>query len=583
MKGCIAFVPALVAALIFACSSSSTNDNRGGSNGNATMTFTLSGGDFTGNSVRICGSRPAPDPKYRCNPSLTPDVEAGTDAGDACPCFNFNADGSLVDANGVPAAITGLCPSADFPTANWDFSYALFSEPDCGGTQLNDGTHNFTCYDSKDVATQAFPNQSANDVLNPGPNINHVLCNTVNASKSWNFMSCATATTPADTAAGDIRFDCGCTPDAGTCDCGNGGVTEADLEAGCLFDPVTCNILCTMPPDDACLVASELAVPVEFAPENLVVMLDRSGTMGDLGENTSYDPQERWVPVTNAIEAFFANNGSAGINAALTFFPNTANSCNASDYYTANVPLTALPNDTAFRSAIDTHLPLRADTPTLAAVNGAIYQAHAISAAHPEGRTVIVLITDGEPYCCSYLPAPNRLGCINGADPLQDYADINSDANLIASANAIASVEATIPTYVIGVGPDTANLTTLANAGGTSLIPVDVASNPADTSSALLAALNTIRGNVVSCDFNIPNPPDGRTLDFNKVDVAYTPPGQAVQTLLPYSADCSMADGWHFDNFAAPTRIQFCADTCDLARQSGLTEVVFGCDDRPGN
>ncbi|MCL2723662.1 MAG: hypothetical protein FWD69_04410 [Polyangiaceae bacterium] len=283
MKGRIAFAPLLVAALIFACSSNSMNqDDTGGSDGNASMTFALSGGDFTGNSVRICGSRPAPDPKYRCNDSLTPDIEAGTDAGDACPCFNFNPDGSLVDGTGAPAVITGLCPSADFPTANWAFSYALFSAPDCGGTQLNDGTHNFTCYDSTDIASQTFPNQSAEDVLNPGLNTNHVLCNTDNASKSWNFGSCATATTPADTDAGNVRFDCGCTPAAGTCDCGDGGVMDADLEIGCSFDSLTCNILCGPPvvaPQGSCTPASAPSVLVS-GTDVLVYVPHGIGTLG---------------------------------------------------------------------------------------------------------------------------------------------------------------------------------------------------------------------------------------------------------------------------------------------------------------
>jgi len=249
------------------------------------MTFAISGGDFTGNSVRICGSRPAPDPKYRCNPSLTPDVEAGTDAGDACPCFNFNADGSLVDSNGVPVVITGLCPSADFPPANWDFSYAIFTEPNCGGTQLNDGTHNFTCYDSTDIATQAFPNQSANDVLDPGLNTNHILCNTVNASKQWDFTSCAAATTPADTAAGNFRFDCGCTLVEGTCTCGDGGVTAGDLENGCAFDPVSCNIVCPEPvvPQGAGLAASGPSVVV--TDTGVVAYIPHSG-WADFIQNT---------------------------------------------------------------------------------------------------------------------------------------------------------------------------------------------------------------------------------------------------------------------------------------------------------
>ncbi|MCL2777241.1 MAG: hypothetical protein FWD73_04490 [Polyangiaceae bacterium] len=204
MRVRILFAPALLAAVVFACSSNLTtpDDNTGGSDGtnagtktdagdgtggssnatdggdrtdagtktdagygHASITFAFAGGDFTGNSVRICGSRPAPDETYECSPLLS------------CSCFNFNADGNLVDSTGALAVVTGLCPSADSPSANWSFDYGLFSAPDCGGTQLNDGTHNSVCYDSTDIATQAFPNQSTNVVLNPGLNTNHILCN----------------------------------------------------------------------------------------------------------------------------------------------------------------------------------------------------------------------------------------------------------------------------------------------------------------------------------------------------------------------------------------------------------------------
>ncbi|MCL2723720.1 MAG: hypothetical protein FWD69_04705 [Polyangiaceae bacterium] len=243
MKTGILFAPVLVIALIFACSSKeSPEDGTGGDSedGHASVTFALSGGDFTGNSVRICGSRPPPDPKYRCSSSLTSNVDG------ACPCFNFAADGSLIDpATGQPVVITGLCSSTAAPPANWSFQYEVFSEQDCTGTRINDGTHNFTCYDSHDISTRAFPNQSVNDVLSPGANTNYVLCTTTNASKSWNFANCIATTTVTDIAAGISRYDCGCTPAAGgTCDCGDGGVGPGDLEAICSFDTATCNIVC---------------------------------------------------------------------------------------------------------------------------------------------------------------------------------------------------------------------------------------------------------------------------------------------------------------------------------------------------
>ncbi|MCL2778233.1 MAG: hypothetical protein FWD73_09530, partial [Polyangiaceae bacterium] len=282
MKGRIAFAPVLVAALIYACSSNSTNG--GNSGGNASMTFAIAGGDFAGNSVRICGSRTAPDPQYRCIASLTPNPE------DECPCFNFSADGSLVESNGAPVVISDLCPSADTPPANWNFTYELFSEPDCEGTQINDGTHNFTCYDSTDIASRAFPNQSAEDVLNSGLNTNHIVCATENASKQWNFTNCATTTTPADIAAGASRYDCGCTPAAGTCDCGAGGVTETDLEDGCAFDPATCEIVCTSSPvlpQGACLAASALSILV--SGRNVTAYVPHNSWSGIISPNEGPD------------------------------------------------------------------------------------------------------------------------------------------------------------------------------------------------------------------------------------------------------------------------------------------------------
>ncbi|MCL2725201.1 MAG: hypothetical protein FWD69_12275 [Polyangiaceae bacterium] len=238
---------ALTTAIVFACSSNTQQDvSHGGDDGNATTIFSIAGADFTGNSVRICGSRPAPDPKYRCDWSLTPTVDAGEDAGTACPCFNFTADGNLADDAGAPVVVTGLCPSIDFPPADWSFQYQIFSAPDCAGTQLNDGTHNFTCYDSRDIATRVNPNLTV-EALNSGLNTNHILCNTDNASKDFNFGSCASTTTAADTVMGNVRYDCGCILVEGTCSCGTGGITASDLEAGCLFDPTTCEITCPGP------------------------------------------------------------------------------------------------------------------------------------------------------------------------------------------------------------------------------------------------------------------------------------------------------------------------------------------------
>ena len=114
--------------------SSSDQGNTGNSdsatNLQSGITFALPSASFSGNSVRICGQRDLPaDPKYRCISSLSsPDAGA-----EACPCFNFAADGSLIDpTTGQPPVINNLCPSEDFPNADWTFTYAVFTEPACG-------------------------------------------------------------------------------------------------------------------------------------------------------------------------------------------------------------------------------------------------------------------------------------------------------------------------------------------------------------------------------------------------------------------------------------------------------------------
>lgn len=242
------FAPVIVIALVNACGTSSQSDG----SQQASATFSITGADFSGNSVRICGSRmPPADSKYRCISSLTL-----SDGG--CPCFNFAADGTLVGSGAASASIPNLCPSIDRSAdasaaqngeAPWTFTYAIFDSPECQGAQLNDGMHNFTCFDAQDLATKANPNESV-EFLEPGPVTNHVVCETVNAEKTFDVLSCTSGNCPTTSTLPDggctLRsFACGCSPTGTTCQCGgDAGPTAADLAAvGCQFD-ATCNIVC---------------------------------------------------------------------------------------------------------------------------------------------------------------------------------------------------------------------------------------------------------------------------------------------------------------------------------------------------
>jgi von Willebrand factor type A domain len=304
------------------------------------------------------------------------------------------------------------------------------------------------------------------------------------------------------------------------------------------------------PVDPTCAaVASETAL----IPVNLVVLLDRSGSMGDTAEDPSFDPKQRWVPVTDAMKAFFEEPTSAGIRASLTFFPDNANACTATDYAKASVPMTALPSS-ALSTVINATAP-KGDTPTRGAIGGAIAQAEAEALARPGERTAIVVATDGQPYGCGV------------TSPSDEVAVVASQVGAVASR---------IPTYVVGVGPSVDLLKQVATAGGTTEIPVTVG-KPEETKAQLLKALQAVRGTLASCELKMPKPSDGRQVDVNKVSVEVARDG-APPAGITYSADCADPAGWHFDNLAAPTQVVLCKSSCDLVRsQGGKANVKFQC------
>lgn len=310
-------------------------------------------------------------------------------------------------------------------------------------------------------------------------------------------------------------------------------------------------------PNATCAAVSAEA---KLTPVNLVIAYDRSGSMGDTQEDPSFDPGKRWTPVGEAMKAFFADASSMGVNASLTFFPKATDSCEVAAYSTPDVPLAALPN-AAFVTALEQATP-KGDTPTRAAMLGAIAQATAIAAQHPDQKTAVLLVTDGEPYGCGISGGPA------------------SDAEAQSVAAEVAKVKAQIPTYVIGVGPSVSNLDAVATQGGTTAFHVAVG-NAQQTTTQLVTALTAIKGAVARCDFDIPAPPDDRAIDFAKVDVQKV--NAAGSETLGYAADCADGKGWHFDDPQKPSKVVLCSAACDAIKKetSGKVNVSFRCTDRP--
>jgi hypothetical protein len=294
-----------------------------------------------------------------------------------------------------------------------------------------------------------------------------------------------------------------------------------------------------------------VTIAAHLVPVSLVFMLDRSGSMGD---GVNGDPTLKWDPVTAALKAFFEDPSSVGVSASLQYFslPNSNDICNLSGYYTPAVSMRSLP-DLSFGASMSSIMPM-GSTPTLPAMEGALMYAQDTLDANPGSRVAAVLVTDGDPDVC--------------------------DSSVNDVALQLSMFEPKVTTYVLGVGTNLPNLNQLAVAGGTGSPTLVTVGNPDDTKTQFLAALDAIRGLVLTCDFAIPAPPKGMTIDFTQVNVTFTPSSTMVPELIPYDKDCtSPTAGWRYDDPNNPTQVQLCPPTCDAAKadRDGVINTLFGC------
>jgi hypothetical protein len=364
------------------------------------------------------------------------------------------------------------------------------------------------------------------------------------------IISCASALVAVGCGGGGSTFT-GAGPDASPFANNNGNIEAGALGVGNI-PPITGT-------GSPCVSSAAKAA---LANANLIVMFDKSGSMGDPAEG--FDPSVKWTPVTTAMKAFFSDPNSAGLAASLQFFPQGTDltSVCSYPYATPLVSLTPLVASMPLISAIDATQP-SGGTPTLPALNGAIAYAQQVASAHPKDATFVVLVTDGDPGFG--INGQFAQGCQNNDIP-----------HVAAAAQAALMGTPSIPTYVIGVGSDFTNLDAIAAGGGTKNAIIVPVTNPTQTEPVFQAALNQIRAASLPCQFAIPPPPDGQQINPQTVNVVLQASG-GKQTVLPFSGDCTDVTGWHYDDPANPTNVQLCSSACTQAQGSGNVTIAFGC------
>jgi hypothetical protein len=90
------------------------------------------------------------------------------------------------------------------------------------------------------------------------------------------------------------------------------------------------------------------------------------------------------------------------------------------------------------------------------------------------------------------------------------------------------------------------------------------------------------------CSFDVIElqPPEGQSLDYSKVHIAFDAEGAETTTFIgqvPDEAACPADEpAWFYDSLTMPTAIELCQSTCDLvsqAAQGSRVSVVVGCQD----
>lgn len=191
------------------------------------------------------------------------------------------------------------------------------------------------------------------------------------------------------------------------------------------------------------------------------------------------------------------------------------------------------------------------------------------------GDKFLLLITDGTPTC--------DLDCHCTEDNLP------VDPLPLVREAAAAKADG-IRTFVIGSpGSEQARdvLSRLATEGGTAkascadtgprFCHFDMTTEP-DLASGLAEALEQITSQVRSCSYPIPAPPQGETLDADRVNVLYTPGDETDSATIARAADGQdCTEGWQYASDGRS--VVLCPDTCARAQGDAKSrvEILFGC------
>jgi hypothetical protein len=82
------------------------------------------------------------------------------------------------------------------------------------------------------------------------------------------------------------------------------------------------------------------------------------------------------------------------------------------------------------------------------------------------------------------------------------------------------------------------------------------------------------------CEYTLPAPPSGASLDPTRVNVGVLQDGTSSKT-LPRASNaeaCASAEAWFYDDPASPKLIHMCPAACTSISAGGSIEITLGCE-----
>ena len=297
---------------------------------------------------------------------------------------------------------------------------------------------------------------------------------------------------------------------------------------------------------------AEVPQPLNKLPPDILIVLDKSGSMNDSADGTctgNCGANSKWTQTVAALTTVISQTDTT-VNWGLKFFasPN-GGMCGVNQG--ADVAIAAN-NATAVNNAINGQTPGNS-TPTRTAVaNGAAY----LGTVNQPNPKFLLLATDGLPNCTP--------GC--SGNTACSASDMTGAVNAVMTA-----ATAGFPTFVVGIATTSdpmsdATLTQMANAGGypragtPSYYPV---MNQAD----LVAALNQIVVIAGTCIFAIPTPPNN---DTDAMHIGVKVDGTEI------GRDTTHMNGW---DYSGTSQVEIFGPSCQaiMAGTVQSVQIVFKC------